>query len=249
MEPFSPSEHPQLNAAVHALQLRAWSHATTIRLAQIIADREASFNTASGVLIEFGSRAVIATAWHVAEEYLRLRGDGREVYILCDNMPFVEPRTAWRDETNDIVFLDVPARGRKALGAVPYRPLPRLWPPPRVRADDSVLLCGFPKLLRSDENEILHGDLNFLVGVASAGDNHFMLQIEHERLIQGGRVSIPNSTTDFGGVSGGPVFLSDGGGNPLVGLVSQAGESLPLWRIASLCNAPGDIESAPSILL
>lgn len=248
MELTAPSDNPQLNAAVQALQLRAWSHATTIRLAQIEADQETSFNTASGLLLEFGRRAVVATAWHVVEEYLRLRAR-KEVYIICDNMPFVEPRTAWRDESNDIVFLDVPRHGRRALGAVPYRPLPLLWPPPRVRADDSVLLCGFPKLLRSDGDEILHGDLNFLVDVASAGENYFMLQIEHERLIQGGRVLIPEGTTDFGGVSGGPVFLSDGGGNPLVGLVSQAGERLPLWRVSSLNNAPSDIESASSIPL
>lgn len=218
-----------------------------MRLARINADRETAFNTASGVLMEFGRRAVIGTAWHVLEEYVRLRSRGEEVYIICDNMLIPEPRTVWRDEENDIAFLEVPGTGRSALGAVPYRPSPLLWPPPAVRAGDSVLLCGFPKLLRSDGDEILHGDLNFLVDVERASDSYFVLQIEIDRLVQDGRVIVSAAVTDFGGVSGGPVFLSDSGGNPLVGLVSQAGESLPLWRIASLANAPGDIESRSSV--
>jgi len=87
--------------------------------------------------------------------------------------------------------------------------------------------------------------LNFLVDVASASENHVMLQIELDRLIDGGRVVIPDGTTDFGGVSGGPVFLSDSGGNPLVGIISQAGVTLPLWRVATLAGAPPDVENLP----
>lgn len=243
----APNDRSQRNAAVHALQLRAWSHAATLRLARITADREAAYNTASSILMEFGRRAVIGTAWHVLEEYVRLRSRGEEVYIICDNMPITEPRIVWCDEENDIALLEVPETDRSGLETVPYRPGVRLWPPPAVRAGDSVLLCGFPKLLRADSDEILHGDLNFLVEVESESESYFMLQIEINRLVQAGRVTIPDGVTDFGGVSGGPVFLADSGGNPLVGLVSQAGETLPLWRIASLANAPADIEARPSI--
>jgi hypothetical protein len=214
-------------------------------LARITADRETAYNTASGILMEFGRRAVIGTAWHVLEEYVRLRSTGEEVYIICDNMPIAEPHTVWRDEENDLALLEVPETDRSGLGAVPYRPGLLLWPPPAVCAGDSVFLCGFPKLLRADGDEVLHGDLNFLVEVESASESYFMLQIEIDRLLQTGRVTIPGDVTDFGGVSGGPVFRADCGGNPLVGLVSQAGETLPLWRIASLANAPADIEARP----
>ena len=246
MSTQGPSDRTQVNAAVQALQLRAWSHATTIRLARVKNDRETGLNSASGVLLEFGTRAVIATAWHVLEKYARLRNDGHELYIVCDNMPIVEPRTAWRDPPNDIAFLDVPPKSRDGLEAVPYRPSPLIWPAPQVQAGDVVAVCGFPKIIRRDDDEIMHGDLNLLVSVARAGEFHFMLQIEIERLVQVGETKIPETTTDFGGVSGGPVFLADNGANPLVGLVSECGENLPLWRVAALHGAPVDIESRPS---
>ena len=71
-----------------------------------------------------------------------------------------------------------------------------------------------------------------------------MLQIETAQLVQAGRVPV-DVEADFAGASGGPVFLSDNGGNPLVGVVSEAGNTLPLWRIASLASLPSDIESLP----
>ena len=236
---------PQLKAALESLQLRAWSCATTLRLARIVEGRESAYNTASGVLIEFPERAVIATAWHVLVEFRRLRSSGETVVLVCDDLPIFEPHTAYRDEPADIAFIEVPSWGRAGLHAVPYRP-GSLWPPPQVRVEDVVLLCGFPRILRYDGDEILHGDLNLLLSVASAGDKYFMLQVDWENLVQAGRVKLPPGLMDYGGTSGGPVFLSDSGCNPLVGIVSQAGESLPLWRIASFAHVPPDIQTRPS---
>ena len=51
---------------------------------------------------------------------------------------------------------------------------------------------------------------------------------------------------NFGGISGAPVFLYDAEGNPLVGLVSQAPDNLPLWRIASLDTLPKDVAGLSS---
>jgi hypothetical protein len=229
-----------MKAALDALQLRAWSCALTIRIARIVNDEEVSWNTATGVLMEFRGRAVIATAWHVLEAFRRIRNTGQEVALVCDNMVIRDPSTAYRDEESDVALLDVPVVGRQGIGAVPYRP-GSLWPPPQVRVADTIFVCGFPRLLRVDGSEILHGDVNVLVDVASAAEKHFMLQVEWEQLEQVGRVVIPTHT-DFGGVSGGPAFLWDAGGNPLVGVVSEAGENLPLWRITSLAHLPAGID-------
>ena len=123
---------------------------------------------------------------------------------------------------------------------MPYRPRPR-WPPLSVNAGDTVFLCGFPALLRQDGDEILHGDLNLLLDVASSSDSHFMLQVHWEKMIDAGRITLPKEQLDFGGASGGPVFLSDSGCNELVGLVSEASPTLPLWRIAPISSVP-DLE-------
>jgi hypothetical protein len=230
---------PQIEAHLHALQLRGWSHATTVRIAQLRRDAEYGYNTASGVLIEFAKRAVIVTAWHVLEEFQRLRDSGESVIVVCDNMPIVAPQTAFRDEHADIAFLEVPGDSN-GLQAVPYRPR-LLWPPPSVSVGDLVLLSGFPKRFRQDGDEILHGDLNLLLSVASASEGHFVLQVDYQNLSDAGRVSVPREQLDYGGLSGGPVFLSDCEGSPLVGIISQAGDTLPLWRIASLSQVSTDI--------
>src|SRR5438105_11126427 len=157
-------ENLQLRAALDALQLRAWSCATTLRIARISGNRETAFNTASGVLIEFPNKAVVATAWHVLEEYQRSRERGEVVALICDNLVIDPVKTVYRDLRNDLAVIELP-RTTTGISAVPYRP-GILWPAPRVRLNDSVLLCGFPKLLRRDREEILHGDFNLLLEVA-----------------------------------------------------------------------------------
>jgi hypothetical protein len=69
-----------------------------------------------------------------------------------------------------------------------------------------------------------------------------MLNIDWTQLRHAGRMRVPPYQVDYGGVSGGPVFLYDGGANPLVGIVSEAGVELPLWRIASLSGLTCDLE-------
>lgn len=243
---FTDERFQQVRAHLDALQKRAWSHATTVRIAHLLDDIEVGYNTASGVLIEFPSRTLVATAWHVVEEFQRLRSEGSEVALVLDSMPIVRPRSPFFDTEWDIAFIEVPNDNRALIRAVPYRPQ-RLWPPPRVVADDQVFVCGFPKILRKDGDEILHGDFNLLVGVCSAGERHFMLQVDYGNLTDAGRVALPKEHVDYGGVSGGPVFLADSEGSPLVGLVSQAGSSLPLWRIASLADVPSDLDRRPSV--
>jgi hypothetical protein len=235
----SPERLDQVHALLTALQLRAWSHAVTIRVTTIEGGRELSWKTASGVLLEIGSIPAIATAWHVLEEWQKVRDGGGEVALVCDNMPILVPRTVFRDEAADLALIEVPRASRAGLRAIPYRP-GRHWPPPVVRPGETVLLTGFPKLLRADGEVILHGDFNLVSDVSAVGDRHFTLQIEWDRIINAGRVTLPWGEADYAGVSGGPVFLSDGGVNELVGVISEAAPTLPLWRVASLAVVPAD---------
>jgi hypothetical protein len=232
----------QMQAAIKSLQLRAWSAALTVRIARIAGDREATWQTASGVLIEFPRGPLIATAWHVLEQFKALRDAGELVALVCDNLPIPEPLLVYRDILADIAFIAVP-RKHEGLNAVPYRPRGQ-WPPPKVTIDDTVLVCGFPKIFRDDDGpEIIHGDLNLLVSVTSVAERHFMMQVDWESLVQAGRVKLDAGRSDFGGASGGPAFLWDGGCNPLVGLVTEVGDNLPIWRIAALSSTPSDIET------
>ena len=218
----------------------------TVRIARIEGDCETSFNTASGVLLAFPNRAVVATANHVVEGFVEARNAGERVALVIDNMPLEDPRVVYRSKRDDIALIEVPDRGRNGIKAVPYRPV-GLWPPPSVQIDDTVLVCGFPKRFRYDGQEILHGDLNLLVDVSSVGDTYFVLNIDWERLDHHGRFRPPSHQVNYGGVSGGPVFLYDGGANPLVGIVSEAPDRLPLWRVAALAHLPSNIATVPSV--
>lgn len=234
----------QLRAAIQAIQLRAWSCATTVRIARISGDRETSYNTASGVLIDFPERAVIATAWHVLDEFRKSRAAGQDVVLVIDNLAIERPRTVFRDERNDLAFIHVPSRGFHGISAVPYRP-GRSWPAPRVKVNDAILICGFPRRFRYDGDDILHGDFSLVFEVDSAADSHFMLNVDWTRVGHAGRLRMPAHQVDYGGVSGGPAFLWDGGANPLVGIVSEATQTLPLWRISAFAGLNVDLETSP----
>ena len=180
----STPKQQQVEEFFHALQRRAWSHALTIRIAKIENDEEVTFSSASGFLIQFeNGRALAGTAWHVLEEFRNARKRGETVGLVLDNMPVSEPQVVFHDESRDIGFIEVPPRGREGISAVPYRPK-RLWPPPRVVEHDDLLLCGFPKLLRFDGEEILHGDLNLLLPVVGVSDNVIHLEVDWDSLVQ-----------------------------------------------------------------
>jgi hypothetical protein len=65
-------------------------------------------------------------------------------------------------------------------------------------------------------------------------------------MVDAGRMPFPAQDADLGGLSGAPVFAWTPRTYTLVGLLSEASESLPLWRITSLAGVPADIDGLPA---
>jgi hypothetical protein len=149
------------------------------------------------------------------------------------------------DQRNDLVVLDVTSYRIAALNAEPYRPI-RQWPPPSVKLGESVLICGFPAILRTDSAVIEHGDLSYFGGVESVSEFQFVVMLQGD-LEDAGRIAFPSLNSDFGGLSGCPAFVLYSDHMQLVGIFCQSLESAPVWIIRSLAHLPSDLAKRPAV--
>ncbi|MCC6242990.1 MAG: trypsin-like peptidase domain-containing protein [Gemmatimonadaceae bacterium] len=238
------SEDERKRQILSLIRNRIWSHAVTVRVSKMVDNREDSWNTATGVFLELGDRRFVLTAWHVVERFDEIRSLGGLAVVVLGNVAIAEPKYVFLDERNDLIVLEVSEFAIPAFNAVPYRPT-RAWPPPRLTVGDPVMICGFPAMFRSDEDEILHGDLTYFGEVESVSEHQFVVQIQGE-LEDAGRVPFPELNSDFGGVSGCPAFVLYSDHMQLAGIFSQSAVSAPVWVIRSIANLPANLaELAP----
>jgi hypothetical protein len=232
-------------ALLHQIQNRIWSHAVTIRISEIVGDREDDWNTATGTLVFIQDRFLVFTAWHVVKKFVEIRDRGGTPALIIGNHPSLEPRYIFRDESADIAILEVEPHALKAVGAIPYEPIHR-WPPPRVVEGDAVMLCGFPALFRNDGAVIEHGDFSFFGAVESASERQFIVQVDPASVMDEGRAPFPDANADLGGISGSPVFVIYPDHMEFVGVFSQSAASAPVWIIRALAALPEDLREFPS---
>ena len=222
------------------IQNRIWSHAVTIRVSTIVDAREASWNTATGTLVRLEARLFVFTAWHVINKFVEIREQSGTPLLIIGNYPMLSPRFVYLDEISDLIVLEVDAAALRGIGAVPYEPVHQ-WPPPRVKVDDPIMLCGFPALLRLDGDEILHGDYSFFGSVESVSERQFIVQLDRDNVEDAGRVPFPNVGADLGGLSGCPVFVLYPDHMQFVGVFSQAARTAPVWIIRSIAGLPENL--------
>ena len=76
------------------------------------------------------------------------------------------------------------------------------------------------------------------VPVLSAFENHFTCKLERERLQTILGTGMPAGPVDFGGMSGGPVFVEANWGYPLVGFVKEVYDEMEYFIVQGFRNAP-----------
>lgn len=236
---LNPAQQEVFHAAAAEMQRIVWSHVVPVRLIRIVDDREGSYNTGTGTLIQLNGKHYLLTAANVFDELRQSKERGDEAYFLAQNAPLDSPIIAYSDSANDIVVLEVPDAVIGGIDAIAYEPVLG-WPPRRVTSDDVVLLCGHPAFLRSEDSHagLLFRDYSVMQPVTRAGENQFVLQLERENWISLGRAELPGAEVFLGGLSGAPVFAVDPLGYELVGIVSEIGDALPLLFIKSLAHLP-----------
>lgn len=231
------------------IEERILSHALTVRISEIDGHAEGNFNTATGVLVRVGGRLLAITAWHVAERFVRIRERGAFPVLVLGNLCIREPRRVFRDETRDLVVLEVPLVSElRKIDAIPYEPT-REWPPVQVLRADPVMILGFPALFRSVEEEILHGHLTFYGSVETVSEYQFGVQADATKAVDAGPIPFPEPNADLGGMSGAPAFKVRSADIQLVGIFCQSLSSAPVWIIRSLAHLPSNLHDLPSVAL
>lgn len=239
----SPRDKERFEVGASTLVKLAWEYLVSLRIAKVVDNREVDYNTATGFLMRQSGKHLIGTAWHVHDEFAKRKASGEDLYFLANDVPLEPIRVVWADEASDVVLLAVSDADVPKIGVLAYEPGEYRWPPRRVTSDDVVFFCGFPKCLRSDDTpEIEFRDAALLLPVTHVSDNHFVLHLNRENIIDAGRAPFPypNDETDahLGGISGSPVFAMDDLSYPLVGIISNMGTTL--INVGSLADAPAE---------
>lgn len=195
----------------------------------------------TATLIELQDRPIAVTCNHVMEEYWKINTDS-DVVFQIGNMEFdPSERIIGASSHLDLVSIDLSGLnlcellGNGDIGSLVFPPVS--WPPKDVCAGDYVAFGGFVGKWKEyvSWNRISF-DAFSLAGcrVASVSEERFVCQLEREWWVK----SSPNAhgrdgkdLHEFGGLSGGPVFIHRGLYCELVGIISEFSEEYDLMYI------------------
>lgn len=186
--------------------------------------------TATVTFIEYEGRAYAVTAWHVVTFFkcqAKKEGIESEDYFLPARpgkvlrSPFIQPLPFYPDQHPDVGIMPIPADLPAAIGKEVYRFTDQELLDPVPYA----LAAGFPtdaKYLIETGEIVLPGVILAAGGVGSHKDSDQM-QFDSDVIDnEGNRTRFEGNVS---GISGGPVFWSDGNRHGLLGFVKQCAES------------------------
>ena len=153
-----------------------------------------------------------------------------------------EERPTWRDQTNDIAFVEITETEAKSVGRLIVDP-PMGWPPRQPTVGSYVMYSGFPAYVRqrSDAVTTHFNALSSLMRVASLGEGYFVCQFEREEWVNFSGAPVPEPGISLGGMSGGPVFANGTLVFPLVGLISEFSQDYELLYVKSFESVPQEL--------
>jgi hypothetical protein len=180
------------------------------------------------------------TANHVIQKVFDRRNSGEPVGVFLSDVSIPIPdRLHWHDSEADLALLSVTEGEAAQIGTWIYEGAGLDHVPPE---GTHVLSVGFPVYLRtgSDSTDVEYGAASALLQVTSSSDRHFCCRFEREDWIAT-HGEIPPPGTQFGGLSGGPVFLVGRLHFPMVGIITDfhdAFDSLDVLRVQSILDLP-----------
>jgi hypothetical protein len=196
-------------------------------------------NSASGILVRLENGICLATAHHVVAKYEKLRANEDDVILQITTLPLdLSGRRIHRRQADDLIFIEVSEEEASRIGSHIYEP--RVWPPEIPSEGQFVYVVGLPvsRRTRPSEKRIEFGPLFAELSVKAAYANHFTCVLDRDQVKPLGGTRPPTDEDDFGGVSGGPVFVESGLHYPLAGLVKEDWPSGELFVVQGLRNAP-----------
>lgn len=191
----------------------------------------------SGVLVFTGTTLCLCTARHVAAEYRKLRQKDDRVVFQAGNVFFdPEPRILLELEADDLIVLGMNGSDQYHIPALTWT-CP-VWPPACPVVDEYVAFAGLPTEYRINAGaELQFAIVGGILQVISASDNNFKCYMDRETLITVRGTHVPPPGTNWGGMSGGPVFRLVNGEPELCGIITDFGQSLEVYYMAPLTLA------------
>jgi hypothetical protein len=203
---------------------------------------ETPVNTGSGIIVRTPDDLFLVTAGHVLAGFEgRLTQPGLSFQIGKLNLQVTDERRIWKNRDDDVAAIAVTEHEGSRIGTLIHQPTE--WPPVIPQHNDYVTVTGLPAMRRTrpDSGTILFGPLLAHLPVLGSFLNHFTCRIDRQYIQSLAPSGLPVTGIDYGGMSGGPVFLDSSLHYPLVGIVKEVKEDLEYFVIQGLRNVPSRI--------
>lgn len=210
-------------------------------------DSEFKVKNATVSLLRLDCGPIAVTAQHVIEGYRKLADEGIDLILQIGDALIKDPLARLIDESkqHDLATLRLKEHELKAIGRhhekiskQAYEPMG--WPPGVPKVGDWVAFGGFPRRLRiiRSWNEIEFRTFSCgSTDITSVTDEGFKCRFDRESWVTHDPDGVGSlGFKDFGGLSGGPVFLLGSSGKltilPLVGFVTEFGPNFDVLCVA-----------------
>lgn len=175
-------------------------------------DQQPIANNGTITLIKFGERLLGVTCFHVLEAYRnQLAQDPGRVFQIGDVRIAAVDRIIDESRALDLATIDL--TGLQTAKITADREMdffePVRWPPNQVKPGGFVALAGFPGVWREHPAYLEVSFASFSLGatmVTDVGERTIICSLERKNWIQSLGPRLATDITDFGGLSGGPVF-------------------------------------------
>lgn len=192
---------------------------------------------ASGVMVFTGTTLCLCTAQHVVARYRNLRREDNRVVFQVGHVSFdPEPRILFESAADDLIVLGMNGSDQYRIEASTWSCT--VWPPPGPVVGEYVAFAGLPNDYRINAGTHLQfAIVGGILQVISVSSNKFKCYMDRETLIKVRGSHVPPPGTNFGGMSGGPVFSLVNDEPDLCGIITDFGQSLEVYYMAPLSLA------------
>ena len=192
---------------------------------------------ASGVMVFTGATLCLCTAQHVVAEYRNLRRKDDRVVFQVGHVSFdPEPRILFESAADDLIVLGMNGSDQLRIEAFTWSCT--VWPPPAPVVGEYVAFAGLPTDYRINAGtQLQFAIVGAILQVISASGTNFKCHMDRDTLVSVRGPHVPPPGTNFGGMSGGPVFRLVDGEPDLCGLITEFGKSLEVYYMVPLALA------------
>jgi len=169
--------------------------------------------------------------------YRQLRRTNDRLVFQAGNVSFdPESRILFESAADDLIVLGMNGSDQLRIEAFTWSCT--VWPPPAPVVGEYVAFAGLPTDYRINAGtQLQFAIVGAILQVISASGTNFKCHMDRDTLVSVRGPHVPPPGTNFGGMSGGPVFRLVDGEPDLCGLITEFGKSLEVYYMVPLALA------------